>query len=306
MTQAHHIRLHQLRALVAVVEHGSIRAAARQLNVSQAAATKSLKGLEDAAGVALLNRKASGVVLTDAGTRLMSRARLVTRQIDLAAAELAEQKSSGQVGVCVGVTPLVAITVLGEAMRHFRKRHPNTPVQVMEGLVSRVLPALRDGTLDFAILANSGDLGAEFNIQPISQEPQHVVAHKIHPLAKAKRLSQLGGAEWAMAGIVSTEKMHGPGWLGKVFANAGLPVPSLVTRCDAMPAIAMVRSADALSVFPQSLLEHESRNGIVRIPIEGLELPELSLVQVALAETQFTGPAGYLAQCLQDACAKGA
>ena len=305
MTHPQHIRLHQLRALVAVVEHGSIRAAARSQHVSQAAVTKSLKGLEDAAGVALLTRKTHGVVLTDSGTRLMARARLVTRQIDLAAAELDAYKDDSQVGVCVGVTPLVAITVLGEAMYWFRKRHPKTPVQVMEGLVSRVLPALRDGTLDFAIIANSGDLPPnEFATESISKEPQHIVAHQSHPATQSKRLLQLASAEWAMPGIVSTSKMHGPGWIGRLFESVGLSPPALVTRCDALPAISLVRDGAALSVFPQSLLAHEEKNGIVPIPVDGLELPELELVQVALIDSQLTTPAAWLARCLRDACAR--
>ena len=83
-----HLRLHQLRALIGVVEHGSIRAAARQAHVSQAALTKSLRQLEDDAGVPLLVRGSRGAGLTEAGQRLASRARLITRQLELADDEL--------------------------------------------------------------------------------------------------------------------------------------------------------------------------------------------------------------------------
>lgn len=40
--QAHDMKLHQLQALVAAVDQGGIRAAARVLHLSQAAVTKSL------------------------------------------------------------------------------------------------------------------------------------------------------------------------------------------------------------------------------------------------------------------------
>lgn len=82
------MKLHQLHALVAAVEHGSIRAAARELHLTQAALTKSLRQLEEDTGVALLVRKSRGVGLTEAGLRLHARAQLVMRQLVLAQDEL--------------------------------------------------------------------------------------------------------------------------------------------------------------------------------------------------------------------------
>jgi len=61
------MKLHQLQALVGAVEHGSIRAAARAMHLTQAALTKSLRQLEDDAGVPLLVRGSRGVLLTEAG-----------------------------------------------------------------------------------------------------------------------------------------------------------------------------------------------------------------------------------------------
>ena len=61
---------HQLKALIGVVEHGGIRAASRRMHLSQAALTKSLRQLEEDAGLALLVRSPRGVVLTEAGKRL--------------------------------------------------------------------------------------------------------------------------------------------------------------------------------------------------------------------------------------------
>lgn len=63
-------------------------AASRQLHISQAALTKSLRQLEEDAGVPLLVRSPRGVSLTEAGQRLFARTRLVTRQLDLVAVEL--------------------------------------------------------------------------------------------------------------------------------------------------------------------------------------------------------------------------
>ena len=77
------MKLQQLQVLIAVVDTGGIRAAARLLNLSQAAVTKSMKSLEDAAATPLLHRKARGVTLTEAGAKLLARAQKVSQTLGL-------------------------------------------------------------------------------------------------------------------------------------------------------------------------------------------------------------------------------
>jgi DNA-binding transcriptional LysR family regulator len=69
------MKLQQLNVFVAVVEEGGIRAAARRMNLAQAAVTKAMRTLEEEVGQQLLLRKARGVGLTQAGERLLPRAR---------------------------------------------------------------------------------------------------------------------------------------------------------------------------------------------------------------------------------------
>lgn len=54
------MNLRQLRAFVLIAEHGSIRAAARALCVTQPAATRSLRELEQSLGAELVRRSAKG------------------------------------------------------------------------------------------------------------------------------------------------------------------------------------------------------------------------------------------------------
>lgn len=154
------MKLHQFEALVAVVDHGGIRAAARALNVSQAAVTKSMRLLEDEAGTPLLIRRTRGVALTEAGQRLLARARVITRQVSLACEDL-HQAGGDDVGTLrVGLTPFLNFTALGETFSWFRQRYRNVQLQLIEGLMLRVLPKLRDGTLDIAaVAADVGESG---------------------------------------------------------------------------------------------------------------------------------------------------
>ena len=84
----------------------------------------------------------------------------------------------------VGVTPFLTLTVLGQAFSWFRQRYRNVEIQLIEGLMTRVLPRLRDGTLGIAtVAADLGEIeGDEFNRQRIGQAPQRVVVREGHPV----------------------------------------------------------------------------------------------------------------------------
>lgn len=193
--------MHQLRALVGVVEHGGIRAASRYLHLSQAALTKSLKQLEDDAGVPLLVRSSRGVTLTEAGQRRCTWAQLVTRQLDLAAEELRDAVGDPRGHVGIALTPFVMVQHLGRAFQWFRQRYPVVTVEVVEGLVARALPRLRDGTFDLAIVADAGDLPTgDFHCEAMLTTRQHMVVGADHPVLANPSPQALAALEWVLSG----------------------------------------------------------------------------------------------------------
>jgi len=294
------MKLHQLQALVGVVDHGSIRAAARAMHLTQAALTKSLRQLEEDAGVALLLRQSRGVVLTEAGQRLHARAQLVTRQIALAQDELRQSRGDEEGQVRAGLTPYLMLMVLGETFRWFRKRYPRVELRLMEGLLTRVVPALRDGSLDFAIVATSGEVSTqEFDVTHLQQHPQVLAVRDGHPL-----LQQVPGApalcalEWVLPGPLAlgmdkaTEAM---------FTRAAVAPPVQITRCDALAAMALVRQSDAVTIMPTPLLGQPESHGLVALAQQALQVPPVQLLQLSRPEVPLTPAAAYFARCLNDA-----
>ena len=295
------MKLHQLQALVGVVEHGSIRAAARALHLTQAALTKSLRQLEEDTGVALLLRQSRGVALTEAGQRLHARAQLVTRQLVLARDELRQSLGDEDGTVRVGLTPYLMLTVLGETFRWFRKRYPRVELRLMEGLVTRVVPALRDGSLDFAIVADSGDVSPqEFATTRLQQQPQTLVVRAGHPVLRQPTATQLCALEWVMPGPFAQGLDEG---IAEMFEHAGVPVPQQITRCDAMAAMALVRQSDAVCVMPAPLLVQPESHGLMALSLRGLQPPPVDLVLLSRPEVPLTPAAAYFARCLTDTIA---
>ena len=75
------MKLTALEALVAAVEEGSLRGAARRLGISQPALTKTIRELERELAAVLLQRSTTGVSPTPQGLVLCERARVVSREL---------------------------------------------------------------------------------------------------------------------------------------------------------------------------------------------------------------------------------
>ena len=97
------LKLRQLRLLVAVGRHSNIQNAARELGISQPAATKMVEDLEVDFEVKLFDRRNRGVIPTVFGGTLIRHGKLIFAQVSSAAQELddlSEGNSGGWYTAC--------------------------------------------------------------------------------------------------------------------------------------------------------------------------------------------------------------
>ncbi len=295
------MKLQQLQVLVDVVEHGGIRAAARERHLSQAAVTKSLRGLEELAGVPLVVRGSRGIALTPAGERLLARARAVVRQVELAGDELRQAAGADHGTVRAGITPLLVLRGLGEAFESFRRRYRNVEIQFGEGLIARVLPRLRDGTLDLAVVApDVGELeDEEFRRRPLGRVRQCIAVREGHPVLADPSARALAALEW-----VSTQPFAGglQPRVDAMFALAGVPTPTRVVVCDALSAVSLLRDSDTAGILPAPLLGRPETRGLVAIEPCPLRPSDIELVLLSRPDVPLTPAAEYFAHCLAETC----
>ena len=144
------MRLRQIQDFLAVIEEGSIHAAARKAGLSQPAVTKSVRGLEAELHTQLLRRTNHGVVPTPAGRAFYARARAAHTELRKAEEEIAQLCGAGAGSVTFGVGPVAALLVAPEAVTRLHQQHPEAFIRIVEGFVDP-LPMVRDETLDFAM-----------------------------------------------------------------------------------------------------------------------------------------------------------
>ena len=88
-------RLQELAVLVAVIDHGSLAAAARRLRRSPPAVTRALAALEGRVGVRLVERSTRRLSVTEAGRAFAERARALLNEYDSAVGGLADTPFRG-------------------------------------------------------------------------------------------------------------------------------------------------------------------------------------------------------------------
>jgi molybdate transport repressor ModE-like protein len=97
------VEIRELRVFIAVIDEGSLSAAARKLHLSQSALSQTILSLERQLGVQLLERHSTGVTATDAGTILLREARALIAQHDRALAAVTGQTAVSPGNLRVGV-----------------------------------------------------------------------------------------------------------------------------------------------------------------------------------------------------------
>ena len=266
---------YQLRALLRVVETGSIRAAARALQLSQPAVTKAIRELEAEVDAPLVLRSSRGVELTECGRQLAVRARLAQEQLALARQDIRQLQGGKQARVAAAVTPVVFMGALPKVVREFRRTLPYAQLKLYEGLMPMVLPLLREGFVDFAVAgAMEGALDGDLELDPIAPIEMIVACRPGHPLAQATRWEDLVEADWLVHRAPGSHHTV----LFDQLQRSGLPVPQRTVETNTFGVSwGLVTRSDLLLILPERFLSIEPyARQIVRVPL-AMALPALTL-----------------------------
>ncbi|GAA5143403.1 LysR family transcriptional regulator [Nocardioides marinquilinus] len=142
----------RLQVLLAVVEQGSVTAAAEALGYTPSAISQQLLRLEREAGVPLLDRHARGMRPTDAGLVLARHARKVVRQLAAAEADLADIAGVRRGSVTLGTFPTVGSSFLPLAVRRYRELYPAITLTVESGREEHLIRLLEEGRVAMSLL----------------------------------------------------------------------------------------------------------------------------------------------------------
>lgn len=142
------MELYQLRAFIAVAEHGQLHRASEQLHVTSSALSKQIKSLETELDVLLFVRNRDGMLLTSAGQRLLPMAAQVTRSVRQMEALAASIGGQSAVSLRLGTIIDPDAIQLGPLMAELLRIYPHMDIALSHGVSGAMLKQLREGDLD--------------------------------------------------------------------------------------------------------------------------------------------------------------
>lgn len=247
------MKLASLRALVAAVEEGSLRGAARRLRVSQPALTKAIRELERELATTLVARSTTGVVATAQGKVLYEHACAAERELGQAVDQI-RQLGGRMVGeLAIAAVPLALMLLVPEALATFGRAFPEIRLKVDEELYVEQLTRLRAREVDVAIGPPPEGLPrGELAAEPLMPIEMVIVVRRGNPLARARSLAQLAHARW-----VYTGRRTDTGYVKALFARHGLAAPPAGAVVNStLGLVAIVAGSDFAGLLPRQIASH--------------------------------------------------
>jgi DNA-binding transcriptional LysR family regulator len=250
------LQLDWLRAFVAVVDAGSLTAAAPRVFRSQSALSMQLKKLEAAVGQPVLSRDARHLALTAAGQQLLPHARRLLEAHHEALQALHGPTVSGR--ITLGVPDDYAAAYLTPVLRGFAAQHPQVEIELVCEQSTALLPRLRRGEVDVALVsrerASQGRLLFREPLVWVGAPAFEVWRRDPLPVAVYEAASQ--ARKGAVAALVARQRAfrlvyHSPSLAGQLAAvESGLAIAAL-TRCSVPAGLTILDTRHGLPPLPE-------------------------------------------------------
>lgn len=269
------MELRHLRYFLAVAEELNFTRAAGRLGISQPPLTQQVKALEAELGVALLDRSAYRIELTDAGRIFAAEAARILGEAR-SAVQAARRAATGATGrVRVGFTESASFnSLVTSTLRSFRSAYPAVEVSLEEHPSTELIVALREGRLDAALVRPPLQEPRGLTLDLLEKEPLVAAVPSGHPLAGRRRIAL--GALAAETFILYPRAVR-PGLADTVIAaceaagftpKVGQYAPQLSSTIN------LVAASLGISIVPDSMRCLQAR-AVTYLPLSGEPLHAL-------------------------------
>ncbi|NYT26361.1 LysR family transcriptional regulator [Alcaligenaceae bacterium] len=256
--------LYTLQLFIAVLEEGSIAAAAQREHIAASALSKRLSELERMLGMDLFIRRARGVEATKAAEALARGARNLLHHADDLAGELNgySQGTRGHVRIAANLSSITQF--LPKELRAFLTQYPDVTIDLTEMVSTDVTRAVAENAADIGIYSQA-DEQYELATLPYHKDRMVLITPRDHPLASKKSVSFIDTLDYDHVG------MHRGSAANKLLAreaiavNRGLKLKFQVTSYDAL--IAMVDAGLGIGIMPIKATERYVCQGIGIVPL---------------------------------------
>lgn len=252
------MQLRHLETFVAIVDSGTLTAAAAQLYKTQGAVSQDLKALEAGLGLELIDRTGQRVELTPAGQALLPMARRLLSDVSETQEEMARIRAGDRPIVRIGCLPSLGL-IVSRILADFSRDLVDARWSLVTSLRGVMIESLRSGSLDLVICEAKAD--ENLTNVPLARESLHVVLRHDHALAGAAALTpeDLSGTPY-----IGFARGLGATLEAQRFFSAGSSYPQPVVEVtDARILLDLVSRLKGFGIVPASALRVDSGLAVV-------------------------------------------
>lgn len=273
------MQLRHVETFLAILDAGTLTAAAGRLYKTQAAVSQDLKALESGLGLELLDRSGQRVSLTEAGRAFTPMARRLLGEVADTQAEMARIRAGERPVLRVGCLPSLAPRVC-ELVATFSDAHPATRWSVITALRGALIDGIRSAQYDLVICEAQAD--DEIVNTPLDREPVWVVLPVGHPLTGQPALRPADLAEVPYIGLA--RGMGATVEAQRFFTSGGNPPVPFAEVNDTRLVLDLVVRISGFGIVPASALRDDggaAPAGVTAVPTGPPLVRQLSLVHLA-------------------------
>lgn len=270
------LRYKHLHMLVALSSSQNLHRASQSLNMSQPAATRMLREIEDMFACDLFERLPRGMRPTALGKELIRFAESALSGLDRCAEEMMMRQQGGYGYLSIGTIMGAAPDLVMDSIAQIKTLNPQMRIRIMGDTSDQVIQLLEQGRIDLAIARRNAATDSEhYTFEPLGNERMLVVVHAGHPLAQREHLP--------LAELVSDwpwilQPQTSPARIGfdEALQHLALPQPADIIECSSVYSMQqLIQLTDAIMVLSESALRDYLKMGLV------VALPVVLEVQLA-------------------------
>ena len=183
------MEIRQLKAFVAIAESGTFTAGARRVHITQAAISMQIRQLETELDARVFVRAPRRVMLTEAGEKLLERARIILREHNAAVEEISALAGAERGRLRIGsASAMVNADQLPQLLEQLKSLHPGAEISVTSGTSDALVQQILAGELDLAFVSLPVEARG-IQTEKLSQDELVAIACPRHKLAKQRVVS---------------------------------------------------------------------------------------------------------------------
>lgn len=257
------MKIASLKAFAAVMERGTLAAAARALNVSEPALSRQVSALERSLDLVLFRREQRRLVPTPAAEAFIREVQGLLGTLDQIPQIVRDIKQNPARRLRVVAMPRLTTAVTAPAVARFKRDHPDVPVSVdvysrrfLEQWVAEQQFDIGFGSLPAA--------HALIETQTLFKVPAVAVLPRDHPRARAERVTIRELAAEPLVALSANTLIRGQ--VDRIFERAEAPMRPAITVSQTFLACCLVAEGAGYTIC-DPLVVHGVADRVATVPI---------------------------------------